>query len=110
MSEEDYGRLNEKAKISEESLVRNVYLADSTVLEKQFADSLMQVIVARNLANPHLSELSYSRTLVMQVKMGQITAKEAMERLSGDTVMVLRRKSVLPVMTTVSFRPPCCLS
>lgn len=78
MSEEDYGRLNEKAKISEESLVRNVYLADSTVLEKQFADSLMQVIVARNLANPHLSELSYSRTLVMQVKMGQITAKEAM--------------------------------
>lgn len=78
MSEEDYGRLNEKAKISEESLVRNVYLADSTVLEKQFADSLMQVIVARNLANPHLSELSYSRTLVMQVKMGQITATEAM--------------------------------
>lgn len=78
MSEEDYGLLNEKAKISEESLVRNVYLADSTVLEKQFADSLMQVIVARNLANPHLSELSYSRTLVMQVKMGQITAKEAM--------------------------------
>ena len=78
MSEADYGRLNEKAKNTEESLVRNVYLADSTVLEKQFADSLMQVVVAQNLANPHLSELSYSRTLVMQVKMGQITATEAM--------------------------------
>lgn len=38
----------------------------------------MQVVVAQNLANPHLSELSYSRTLVMQVKMGQITATEAM--------------------------------
>lgn len=78
MSETDYQRLAQKAESAEESLVRNFYLADSTVLEKQSADSLMQVIVARNLANPHLSELSYSRTLVMQVKMGQLTATEAM--------------------------------
>ena len=80
LSEEDYQRLAQKAETAEESLVRNVYLADTTVLDKQVADSLMQKIVAQNLANPHLSELSYSRTLVMQVLMGQLTAKEAMEK------------------------------
>ena len=78
MSEDDYKRQKEMVEHDEERLVRNVYLADSTVLEKQVADSLMQKIVAQNLSNPHLSELSYSRTLVMQVTMGQLTAKEAM--------------------------------
>lgn len=80
MTEDDYKRQKEMVEHDEERLVRNVYLADSTVLEKQFADSLMQEIVAQNLANPHLSELSYSRTLVMQVTMGKLTAKEAMRK------------------------------
>ena len=78
LTEEDYGRMMRRMEHTEESLVRNVYLADSTILEKQHADSLIQRIVTRNLANPHLSELSFSRTLVMQVKMGKLTAKEAM--------------------------------
>ena len=78
MTEDDYKRQKEMVEHDEERLVRNVYLADTTVLDKQVADSLMQQIVAQNLANPHLSELSYSRTLVMQMLMGQITAKEAM--------------------------------
>ena len=78
MTEDDYKRQKEMVEHDEERLVRNVYLADTTVLDKQLADSLMQQIVAQNLAIPHLSELSYSRTLVMQMLMGQITAKEAM--------------------------------
>lgn len=78
LTEEDYGRMARRMEHTEESLVRNVYLADSSILEKQLADSLIQKIVDRNLANPHLSELSFSRTLVMQVKMGKLTAKEAM--------------------------------
>ena len=80
MREKDYQRQQERVEHAEESLVRNVYLADTTILEKQHADSLMQVIVARNLADPHLSGLSYSRTLVMQMMLGQITAKEALKR------------------------------
>lgn len=92
MSEEDYQRLSQKAEIAEENLVLNVYLADSTVLDKQFADSLMQVIVTRNLAKPHLSELSYSRTLVMQMLMGQITAKEAMGKASNRYRNGIRKK------------------
>lgn len=81
LSEENYEFLMKKADSSKESLVRNVYLADTTVLEKQLADSLMQKIVAQNLADPQVSELSYSRTMVMQMKMGQHTAKEAMEKI-----------------------------
>lgn len=81
MTEDDYKRQKEMVEHDEERLVRNVYLADTTVLDKQLADSLMQQIVAQNLANPHLSELSYSRTLVMQMKLGQLTAKEAMGKI-----------------------------
>ena len=93
MREKDYQRQQEKVEHAEESLVRNVYLADTTILEKQHADSLMQIIVARNLADPLLSGLSYSRTLVMQMMLGQITAKEAMK--------MVRRKYNREVMKNI---------
>lgn len=93
MREKDYQRQQEKVEHAEESLVRNVYLADTTILEKQHADSLMQIIVARNLADPHLSGLSYSCTLVMQMMLGQITAKEAMK--------MVRRKYNREVMKNI---------
>lgn len=76
MSQKTYELLKQQAANADERLVRNVYLADTTIMEKQHADSLMQEIIARNLAKPHLSELSYSRTLMMQVLIGQFTAKE----------------------------------
>lgn len=79
MSQKTYERQKQQAANADERLVRNVYLADTTIMEKQHADSLMQEIIARNLAKPHLSELSYSRTLMMQVLTGQFTAKEAMK-------------------------------
>ena len=79
MNQKTYERLKQQAANADERLVRNVYLADTTIMEKQHADSLMQEIIARNLAKPHLSELSYSRTLMMQVLIGQFTAKEAMK-------------------------------
>ena len=79
MSQKTYELLKQQAANADERLVRNVYLADTTIMEKQHADSLMQEIIARNLAKPHLSELSYSRTLMMQVLIGQFTAKEAMK-------------------------------
>ena len=93
MREKDYQLQQEKVEHAEESLVRNVYLADTTILEKQHADSLMRIIVARNLADPHLSGLSYSRTLVMQMMLGQITAKEAMK--------MVRRKYNREVMKNI---------
>lgn len=65
--------------IADEDLLRNVYLTDSTVLEKEVADSMMRRIIDRNLKNPQLSDLSYARTLVMQMHLHQLTAREALE-------------------------------
>lgn len=92
MNQKIYARQKQKADNAEERLIRNAYLADTTIMEKRHADSLMQEIVARNLANPHLSELSISRTLVMQVLMGQLTAKEAMKLVRKKYRQDLRKR------------------
>ena len=63
----------------DEDLLRNVYMTDTTVLSKQVADSLMHVIINRNLAANKLSQLSYIRTLTMQVKLGEMTATQAVD-------------------------------
>ena len=65
---------------ADESLVRNTYLVDATTMDKQEADSIMRAVVKRNLANENLSELSYIRTLYMQICLGDITAKEALDK------------------------------
>lgn len=92
MNQKTYERLKQQAANADERLVRNVYLADTTIMEKQHADSLMQEIIARNLAKPHLSELSFSRTLMMQVLMGQFTAKEAMKLARKRYCQELRKR------------------
>ena len=92
MNQKIYARQKQKADNAEERLIRNAYLADTTIMEKLHADSLMQEIVARNLANPHLLELSISRTLVMQVLMGQLTAKEAMKLVRKKYRQDLRKR------------------
>ena len=71
--------MNYYIRTHDENLVRNVYMTDSTVLDKQIADSLMRAIVKRNLENKNLNDLSYVRTLTMQVKLGQITASQAVD-------------------------------
>lgn len=92
MSQKTYERLKQQAANADERLVRNVYLADTTIMEKQHADSLMREIIARNLAKPHLSELSYSRTLMMQVLTGQFTAKEAMKSVKKRYLQEFRKR------------------
>ena len=72
----------------DESIMRNVYLNDTTVMDKRVAEELMRKVVARNLANPNLSHTSYLNTLVMQEKLGQISATHAV-KLALD---VYRRK------------------
>lgn len=62
-----------------EGLLRNVYMVDSTVMDKQVADSMMRKIVERNVTNKKLSYLSYLRTLTMQVRLRQITASQAVK-------------------------------
>ena len=74
-----FTELNKIQESTDEALVRNTYLIGDTVLSKQEADSLMEVVIRRNLANPNLSSLSRIRTYFMQMQMGKITANQARE-------------------------------
>ena len=65
----------------EEMLLRNVYLVDSTAMDKHFADSLMMSVVKRNMANKNLDIMNYQRTLLMQNKLGQLSMDEALVKM-----------------------------
>ncbi len=83
VSGENYKTFENSRKLTDERLIRNVYFVDSTIMEKHYADSLMSVLVDRNLHAPNLSDLSYSRTLLMQMKLGQITTREALQKMDA---------------------------
>lgn len=96
LSKKTYQTINSTLKAADETLLRNIYMTDSTVMDKHLADSLMENIIARNLANGRITPNTHIRTLLMQVKLGQLTAKEALycaldryEKLR-DTLLVRR--------------------
>ena len=64
----------------EESLIRNVYMVDSTAMDKSVADSLMHALVRRNLATPRLGANTMLRTMLMQIKLGDISIEEARKK------------------------------
>lgn len=79
ISQANLEKFKETRKMVDESLVRNVFMYDPAILDKVVADSLMTTLVNKNLQNPHLSSVSYLRTLAMQVYLKQISASEAIE-------------------------------
>lgn len=81
LSKEEHASLKSAIRNYEESIIRNVYMTDTTTMDKQVADSLMRRIVKRNLANKNLSLNNYQRTLLMQNMMGELTTEEAGKRL-----------------------------
>ncbi len=63
-----------------ESIIRNVYLNDTTVMDSHKGDSIMRVIVAKNLAlGSKVQPNSFYRTLIMQVHLKQKSAKYAFD-------------------------------
>lgn len=64
---------------ADENVIRNVYMVDTTIMNKHEADSVMNVIVARNLKTNTVSSATRLRTLLMQIRLGQVTAKQALE-------------------------------
>ena len=81
--EENLKRMKSFIVNHDESIMRNVYLNDTTVMDKQVAEALMRKVIERNLQNPNLSHTSYLNTLVMQEKLRQITASHAVESAMG---------------------------
>lgn len=74
--------LKKRLNNADESMVRNIFLVDRTTIRKKSIDRLMYTLVQRNLRKPSLDNSSYLRSLIMQVSLKQITAKEALNRYS----------------------------
>ncbi len=76
--------LSMRASVSQyqEQLVRNLYMVDSTLMDKQEADSLMRYVVKKyTTAKMDVSLFVYQRTLLMRHRLGEMTADEALEKL-----------------------------
>lgn len=74
-----YASLLRRSHTMEEDLIRNVYMVDTTLLEKSVADSIMADLVKSKLNLPKISYPSYLRVLMMQIKLRQISMKEALQ-------------------------------
>ena len=82
-TEADYRSILSAANNYEENLIRNVYMADSTVMQKHTADSLMRALVKRTLSDPSCTPLANIRMYLMQVKLGDITYDKALDLALG---------------------------
>lgn len=74
-----------------ESIIRNIYLNDTTVMDKQKADSIINKIIKRNEAlGKNISLMSYFRNIIMQVFLKQKTADYAWNE-ANNTYHTLRK-------------------
>lgn len=104
----DYRKISVYLAHVKDGFIRNVYLADTTMMEKHMADSLMADIVDRNTRIANLSDLSYVRTMLLMAKLGRISYKEALENsLSrhNERWKQIRRKRLAPKEFTDYLQP-----
>ena len=64
----------------DENIVRNFYLADTSSINKEFGDSVLQVLIQRMDKDPKLNCRSKLRLLIMKVRAQCITKKEALRQ------------------------------
>ena len=79
ISPNQMARLKDKAERMDELLVRNVYLYDSTMMKRQEATWLMTKLVKSYKKKKNMDDEQYMNMLLMQVRLQQITAKEALD-------------------------------
>ena len=77
----EWASLKSHVRYYDEILVRNVYMVDSTAMDKQVADSLMRLTVNKYKGIKDIGLSDLQRTLMMQHRLGDITADEALELL-----------------------------
>ena len=79
ISPSQMARLKNKAERMDELLVRNVYLYDSTMMKRQEATWLMTKLIKSYKKKKNMDDEQYMNMLLMQVRLQQITAKEALD-------------------------------
>lgn len=74
-----------------ESIIRNIYLNDTTVMDKQEAASIINTIIKHNAAlGDKISLMSYFRNIILQVFLKQKTADYAWNE-ANNTYLTLRK-------------------
>ena len=101
-SKKTYAAIMNSLQTADETLLRNIYMTDTTVMDKHLADSLMTAIVEQNLSKKSILAVTHIRTLLMQVKLGQITAKEALE-IALDRYKMYRKLAFAHMLNIEEF-------
>lgn len=69
--------LLELQQVKDEAFLCNVYYYTPTIIDSYVRDSLTQAVISRNLQKAELSNLSFIRTVFLQMKARQISSREA---------------------------------
>lgn len=80
---ENLDRLTKSATQTEARLTRNVFMTDSSSQNKHKVDSLMTIAIKQNLAQKNISARNRVNTIIMRMKLGQITAEDALKETLG---------------------------
>lgn len=89
--------LQELQKTKDEAFLCNVYYYTPTIIDSHVRDSLTQVVISRNLQKAELSNLSFVRTVFLQMKAKQISSREAWLRCKNRYHELLRTYKDLPM-------------
>ena len=93
---------------AEESLLRNVYMVDTTVMDKQMAYAMMEKIVVRNLSQKQQTPNTHIRTMLMLIKMGKVTPETAFEEAWNNYKILfdkIKKKRINPKEFSTFMQP-----
>ena len=89
--------LLELQQVKDEAFLCNVYYYTPTIIDSHVRDSLTRAVISRNLQKAELSNLSFVRTVFLQMKAKQISSREAWLRCKNRYHELLRTYKDLPM-------------
>lgn len=89
--------LQELQETKDEAFLCNVYYYTPTIIDSHVRDSLTRAVISRNLQKAELSNLSFVRTVFLQMKAKQISSREAWLRCKNRYHELLRTYKDLPM-------------
>lgn len=89
--------LLELQQVKDEAFLCNVYYYTPTIIDSHVRDSLTRAVISRNLQKAELSNLSFVRTVFLQMKAKQISSQEAWLRCKNHYHELWRKYRELPM-------------